>query len=489
MDFLSQKNKRNLCCFLLCVALSIVAWVILHDASWILGDDELFLRTTAMGRPSHAWTGQGRFWPLGLCDYSILLALPFELTVQVHLVYNIIMMVASVLLMFNILNKITDNSYGISLFTMATFLLSVSFVQIHMSCIYPERCMFFMQTLFMYCWYKAKTDNSVIFYALAFIFASYVIFSKEPAFGMIAAIALTHLIFNRKQIDVKEKCFCCSLMFSSIAYLAIYVYRWFFRDHRADGVYGNTGTIFASNVDVINVVKLIIENNPLLILIFVLGAIRAYYVVIKSDTKTIWIDALLFGGMAYSFAYFLLAFTNDYYSFPTVVFAMPSLAYWIYHFVVNKKIMTIIAVSCTAILTGFSIPKSVDHVLFNLNARKNDMPTIEFIAEQHLKGVPVLMYTNGIDINMFRYDRVRGEDFAFKVYRYFINYVLYQEKSNNRNIVVPVERINNLPEHCVLLCHKSVETSKKQQLINDGFKLIYSNNVYVADYGVETYMR
>lgn len=49
--------------------------MITWNANWIFdgfwADDYRLIRTTAIGRPSHSWTGNSRFWPLGLCDYCI----------------------------------------------------------------------------------------------------------------------------------------------------------------------------------------------------------------------------------------------------------------------------------------------------------------------------------------------------------------------------------------------------------------------------------
>ncbi|MDR1375472.1 MAG: hypothetical protein LBJ45_01515, partial [Holosporaceae bacterium] len=66
---------------ILSAILSLMCGCILWEANWVFNgpyfpEDWQFLSTTAVGIPSRAWTGSGRFWPLGLCDYSILLLFP-----------------------------------------------------------------------------------------------------------------------------------------------------------------------------------------------------------------------------------------------------------------------------------------------------------------------------------------------------------------------------------------------------------------------------
>ena len=72
-------NKRFFCDplsisrIILYAILLILSCVILWDTNWIFdmfwADDYQLVGTTAIGKNAHSYTGNGRFWPLGLCDY------------------------------------------------------------------------------------------------------------------------------------------------------------------------------------------------------------------------------------------------------------------------------------------------------------------------------------------------------------------------------------------------------------------------------------
>ncbi|MDR2780958.1 MAG: hypothetical protein LBB21_00650 [Holosporaceae bacterium] len=76
-DMPSQKKTSY---FTLYTVLFVFAICILLHTNWVLGDDWQFINTTAIGKPSRAWAGNGRFWPLGLVDYSLLLLVPYGYT-------------------------------------------------------------------------------------------------------------------------------------------------------------------------------------------------------------------------------------------------------------------------------------------------------------------------------------------------------------------------------------------------------------------------
>ena len=96
---------------IICAILLLLSIVILRDANWIfdmsLGDDYQLVGTTAVGKNAHSYTGNGRFWPLGLCDYCILLLLPYGTTVTAHFLYNCVTMILASVMLFSFLNKIT----------------------------------------------------------------------------------------------------------------------------------------------------------------------------------------------------------------------------------------------------------------------------------------------------------------------------------------------------------------------------------------------
>ena len=114
---------------------------------------------------------------------------------------------------------------------MLLLFLSSSFVQIHMACIYSEREMFFMLSVFLISYWKASDINKTggeKYYVIAAIAAMYVTYLKEPVFGMWCIFAISNLIFGK--LSPKQRLFNYFLLLNSFIWISIYIYRCFFID-------------------------------------------------------------------------------------------------------------------------------------------------------------------------------------------------------------------------------------------------------------------
>lgn len=469
-----SKFVRSLSYLVLIISLVMIGCLIFKDLNWVLGDDELFLRTTMLGKPSHAWTGGYRFWPLGLCDYSVLLLLPktIGLTIEAHFAYNIAIMSISVFVLYHFFNKIDEKNYGLSLFFILILFCVSSFFQIHNSCIYPERMMFFMQVLFMYFWLKGYQNNSMQSYFLSWIFCSYLIFSKEPVFGAVLVIALTNLIFGWNQLTEKDRSFQFLQIFSAVTYFGIYIYRYFYRNN---GEVRYVGGGFSQDACVLSTIKEICENEPLLVVIFLFALVRAYFVFVKSDRRTLFIDSLLFGAVAYAIAYIILSFTSAYYVFPSLVFAFPSLVFWTdYLWKENKFASVLIVLLCGgAAYLSFNISKDFAQNVYR--ARNNDMKVADFITDSHINGKYVYIFMNGKPLSQFRFEAVRGNVWQFDVYTHFTNYILQKKNYlRDKNILRPLEKLEYIFDDSIVLCPVKMDQKYKDYLNSRGFKLLMS---------------
>ena len=107
---LHSKFVRSLSYLVLVSSFAVIFYFMFKDLNWILGNDELFLRTTMIGEPCHTWMGQGRLWSLGLFDYSILLLLPKAIgqTIEAHFDYNIIMIAVAIFSLYHFFNKVNE---------------------------------------------------------------------------------------------------------------------------------------------------------------------------------------------------------------------------------------------------------------------------------------------------------------------------------------------------------------------------------------------
>jgi hypothetical protein len=349
---------------------------ILWESNWVLhnaipGDDYQFLMTTAIGKPSHAGTWDARFWPLGLCDYSLLLLFPYGTTALGHYIYTCIIMILASLTLFAFLHRITNN-YLISLFSLLALFSASSFMQIHMNCFYSERMIFFMLSAFMLCRYKAQAEQSTIYYVLAFLSAAYATYLKEPVFGAIAIIAITSLLSDK--LSRKERIFNYTLLLNSAIFIAIYVYRLYFKKH--EKIYATIIT----NISDFPIRQF--NSEPLLYLVLMLMLIRACKILIKKDRITTT-DSLLFAGGGYAFAYALLNLTSNYYFIPTVVLFVPAFAVFLSN---SKRLTRCVSVIAVAICAWSSINYSKNLVLNVWEHRKSDHLFFEYLVKEHKSG-------------------------------------------------------------------------------------------------------
>ncbi len=476
-----SKFVRNLSYLILIISLAMICCLIFKDLNWVLGDDELFLRTTMIGKPSHSWTGGYRFWPLGLCDYSVLLLLPKTIgqTIEAHFAYNLVIMSVSVFVLYHFFNKIDEKNYGLSLFFILIFFCVSSFLQIHNSCIYPERMMFFIQVLFMYFWLKGYQNRSMVFYLLSWIFCTYLIFSKEPVFGAILVIALTNLVFGWRQLTEKDRSFQFLQIFSALTYLGIYIYRYFYRNS-GETLYVGGG--FSQDAKALDTIKEICGNEPFLGLIFLFTLVRAYFVFVKSDRRTLFIDSLLFGAVAYAVAYMILSFTSSYYIFPSLVFALPSLVFWTdYLWKENKFSSFLIVLLCSgAAYFSFNISKDFTQNTYQL--RNRDMKVVDFITDSYIKGKYVFFFMNGEPLSRFNTDMNGKNVWEFNVYSHFTNYVLKEKNYlRDKNILRPLEKLEYVFDDSIVMCPVSMDQKYKNYLSSHGFKVLrsaYSIDIY-----------
>lgn len=334
---LGNKSVKNFCYLILFLSLGVISFVLLKNCNWILGDDYQFLDTTMEGKFSHSWIGEGRFWPLGLFDYSVLLFLPFNVSMESHFIYNVIILSFSVFGLFYFFNRINNCNYKISLFYIFVLYFISSFFQIHLECIYPERFIFFLQVLFLIFWINGEKKQSAVYYGLAWICSIYMIFSKEPIFGMIFVISIFNLIFGWNKLSQMDKNFHFSQIISAIIFIELYLFV-FQNFYKGGGLYFERNLIILENPSMFEAVKLIFSTDPFLILISISAVARSYFILFKSDKKHLFLDGLLFGSCSYIFAYIILKSAFSYYMFPAVIFALPSFAYWSHYFWKQKKI-------------------------------------------------------------------------------------------------------------------------------------------------------
>lgn len=455
---MNENRLKKISWSLLSICLVVISYFILKDANWILGDDNQFLTTTAIGRASHACYGVCRFWPLGLCDYTLLLIIPYGNTITAHLIYNIVIMYIAVGVLFKFLNRISNNDYLVSLFFMLVMFSIPSFIKIHMNCIFSERMMFLTLVLFMFFYWNAIKLQSNRYYALAFFFIVYSTYLKEPVFGAVIIIAFTNFMFGN--LTKKDKIFNYALLANAFIYFSIFIYRFFSYLKKGGGIYHEEALFHISRFEII---KNIFSTEPILILIMLFSFIRAYNIIFNKDRQHLFFDGLIFAASGYICAYIILAFSDSYYFFPAIILSLPSLTYWAKIFSEKSRILfsAIIISSCLFVIPSVAV--SVDEVQNNFYHRRNDMKLINWIVNEYKQGTEIIWLekANGKDLIK--------SSWLLRVYRGFTNYLL-GIRDKLACIFKLKSDLNGIPLNCIVLCPDNAEY--RDFLIANDFKLI-----------------
>ncbi len=457
---------RSLSYFVLAISLALVGCLIFKDLNWVLGDDDLFLRTTMIGKPSWAWSGEGRLCPLALCDYSILLLLPKSVgqTIEAHFFYNLIVMSIAIFSLYHLFNKLDEKNYGLSLFFILILFCVASFLQIHMNCIYTERMMFLLQVMFLYFWIKGYQNNSMKFYLISWAVSVYLIFSKEPVFGAIFIIALTNLIVGWKQLSIKDRLFQFLLVFSAIAYFGIYICK------ASGGI-----SLFSQDVSAIDAVKEIFVGEPILGFIFLFSFFRAYFVLMKSDQTTLFVDSWLFGAVFYAIMCIIFLQTDSYCVFPVLIFAFPAFVFWTNYLWTGNKFTSILIVLICGGASCLSCNISKDLTQNTYRLRNNDMKVVDLITDAYINGKYVYFFTNDEPVSRFKIGAVSGNVWEFDTFTYFTNYILKKKNYfRDENIIRPTEKLEYVFDDSVVMCPSNMDQEYKDYLENRGFKLLQS---------------
>jgi hypothetical protein len=460
--FTNDKHAKIICNTAIGVMLFIVAYIIMINAHWTVGDDWLFLLTTAIGKNFTYPIGMGRFYPLANYDYNILNYIPYGYSVNAHFMINVI----SFFLTIFSLTVLLKNDYGekaghryINTFFIIAFpILLLHIIHVFINIVYPERLMCLTLVLFMLCYKKALESKKAWYYVTAFLLAVFTSYSKEPAIGLFCIIAVVNLIFNYKGMGKKERVFYASLILNAMIFIILWYllsYRWVEKNNFYGGWNGEISFL----------TKLGIFGKCLMLIpLFILSGVRGYKFLFKKDRSMLYYDSLMFAGVGYAIVMLCLPLIPfPYYYIPAHLLMLPGFIHWMHKLLINKKKYPVISIILVFLLAaGYSsnyVIESIDwhyqssittdegvskidwylkdgrRVIWLKDDKKEDGGFSKTIFEGYLK------YYNTKDLGKKMF--VAEEDIAH-------DYVSAIEEGDNGEVdknAIYISSYNNLPEH------------------------------------------
>lgn len=357
-----------------------LVFIILYKAQWTYGDDLQFLVSTAVGDPIPSWVGMqpaiGRFWPLGLIDYDLLLWVPADYKCIAHFILSAFSFVCLTLLTFvGVMETLRKYSLPVQVWVAAltTIMLTASGCYVFMYLVFAERIMAvlivatFVLFLMLY-----RTDKWG--YALGgLLCATYLVLCKEIMFGVLAVLAGFLLIMDRKATITRKATWYLLLAIAG-AYICVYlVYIYPQIQH----VYNDERPKFETFI----ILEQVMSRCKIWFAVLLAALIRCYAIIIKKDREHLVYDAFLLAGFAYMIAMAVLHFLDDYYYFPALAFVtIPTAYYLVYYFKVWGSIAIL------TLLCYFSCASLPAVIRMQMNRRITTYPMMEQYYQWHSAG-------------------------------------------------------------------------------------------------------
>jgi hypothetical protein len=478
--------------FIIIISLMFV-FIIMYKANWVFGDDHEYISTTVINKYVPHISGEGRFAPFKYIHYNLplfifrCLGINTGLPVEAHFAVNSIFYIVTLFCLYFLLNG-TDpvktagaHSSFNRFFACAFFLLGSSFSYAFLSLIFPETPVIMLFSVFTLMYYKALKTGKIQYYAAALLSAVYSTYCKEPVFGVFLVIAFVNYLFRKNKKSKLEKLFYTALAANGILFIILY---YFLSFKNTAGFY-NEGRVLIRGFGFF---LSIFKGSPVLIIMFGFGLIRLYSVIVRKERDYLFYDSLLFAGIAYALAYFVLHLNEGYYFLPSLILFLPSLAHWTEYLFEKKRAF---AAALFIILLPLYLNNSgqtAEWIWDIWRERQKFIPYVTNLLSDHNNGMEFIWYESDdrIDDTFFTIARIRNDKKFIE--NKFLNYV---NKSEGIDFFFTEKSADHVTLNQNILFFYPLDNDKNQPMRDELAKILRDNNfrLYKDSYGILIYKR
>lgn len=377
---------------LLLLLASILCFYTIRNANWVMGDDWMFVTSTAIGKPfpisENLRPADGRLCPLAQQHNNLLLLLqPDGVSVESMYIRNAVELCAFSILMFLFLLCVLRRQFRysgwhpwIALF-MAIVLIERVLNKYFLSISYGGGLFPLLVLLFLWTtWYFHISQKSG-YGIVSLLSAIYLTYMFEPAFGVFAVFAMVPVVFNRQNISAKMKWYYGAFLLNGIVFAILYYFL----------IYRHTITMYhpnsVDNVTIWSCFKMCMLSQKMFLLAVPLAIVRLYALFVQKDRAHILYDALLLAGVAGIIANCILKLnTGHYYVFALLLVALPTMYFLVYYF---KELVAFIVIGLLGVFYLSKIPKDIRD---NQAVRLHDFPIVEVLSSEIKDGVSLCVY-------------------------------------------------------------------------------------------------
>lgn len=473
---------------ILVIAISLIfAFIVMYKAGWVFGDDHEYITTTAVNKYIPFHIGSGRFMPFNGIEYNFplfafrCLGINTGLPVEAHFAVIFLFYIVTAFCLYFLFRRTTPieiaGKYSVfNCFFACTFFLVGSFYAVFLDIIFFETQVIMLFSIFMLMYYKAlKTDN-MQYYAIALLSAIFSTYCKEPVFGVFLIIAFVNYLFRYKK-SKREKIFYIALVANGIIFIILY----YFLSYKNAAELYNEGRISIRGFQFLMSVFI---NSPILIIMFAFGLIRLYSIILKKNRDCLFYDSLLFAGIGYAFAFFVLHLNANYYFLPSIILFLPSIVYWIKYVSCKRRIFSVV-LFFTMLIYAYNCGRTIHEIRSTLQNRQEFIPYMIDLFSYHNEGKEFIWYEsdNRTTDDTFY---IQARDWRRYVENAFLNYI---NKSEGIDFFVVEKNMDNITMDQNILFFYPIDNDQKQPMQDKLVKMLRDNNfvLYKDAYGVLIY--
>lgn len=351
--------------WIVCLSATIIlAFFIVHNAQWLIGDDAIIIKKTGSGIPFSIFDtvspSSGRYYPLAYYAYNILILFNNGVvSVQQH--YILVALGFSFFSIFIfLLNKEIFKKYTVKKYITNSLAFLFSFMIIQrayttfsyvFSTIWID---YLLLIVFMFFSYQFYNSQKYIFAIIAILSILYCVFCIETIFILPMSFGILPLLFSFNNLTKKEKWFNISLISVGLFFLISYYFVVYIHITKAyDGSHGAEISLFQNAINML-------MNQKLLLVALLVFALRLYFIFIKKEKYDKFYDTMLLTGFAYTLGCFVLGLNWGMYYMISVLFVSFPILYYFNKYFEMKYLIVIILILSIFHIRNF--PKNITTV-------------------------------------------------------------------------------------------------------------------------------
>ena len=369
------------------LVIGVLAFFIIYNAGWIIGDDAIVIGHTGWGHffnPADTVEPEaGRFFPFAYIIYNILPI--FQLySVDAHFGLHALIFILFCIVSFWAAYKAVDAKQ----FVWQDYVLALSAGLI---CIARAYCNFLdaystiwvdytLVMIWALCCYYVHKHQSLAAMIVGLLSVTWLTYCLETNFVFPLSYGIIGLLFTRNKSTKLEKVYLWSLVATGVLFLVLYFFICFLHIENAyDGSHGQEITLIG------NAIKIFIAQKVLWV-VLILVCWRAYRILIKKEEFEFW-DTMLLTGCAYCCGCAVMKLNWVLYYSLASLLMVPAIVHYLRKYLGSKWAWVIMLA-----LGLFTFRKVPGYIKQNQKDRIGSSETIEILVYQYQNGDTLYWY-------------------------------------------------------------------------------------------------